>query len=163
MIPEINTFFDRYKFGWLEESSKSYSQKLVHDLYATYSALIDVIISLGQWYRDQPLLSHTLVWGIRVDIFELSIQRLVFWLTYEVLMSTKNFYYCLDTMKNRTNMKDPKKERELLSWVANYIYLKLGWCYLGYRENCDKNVIPILFRKVLEVHYVEIVGSYRSR
>lgn len=56
----------------------SYNPKVVQKFYESYAASIVLMTSTGMSDQDQPLLAHTLVRGVRVDLLEKRIHSLLF-------------------------------------------------------------------------------------
>ena len=76
---------------------------------------------VGQSYWDQPLLTHTLVRGTRVNISKQTIHRFLFGADRPLPATIVEFDHPMETVKNWIKMWDADQKLELLRWIAGYI------------------------------------------
>ena len=105
-LSDIWPIFEQYGLGWMTQPSRRYSSELVREFYASYVASVGLSTPVGQRYILQPVLTHVMVRGTRVDISEETIHRFLFGPDRPVPVSTAEFDHRLSTVRDRVRMRD---------------------------------------------------------
>lgn len=71
--PDLRDLFNRYGLGWMGKPSGSYFPKIVCEFYASYDAFIHLITPDVERAVVQPPITHIMVRGVRVNLFEKTI------------------------------------------------------------------------------------------
>jgi len=74
-VPDIHALFQRHMCEWMARSPGSYSEEIVKEFYASYTATFRGSIERLAKPATQPPLKDTLVDGFSVDISETTIRR----------------------------------------------------------------------------------------
>ncbi|KAG5585467.1 hypothetical protein H5410_045901 [Solanum commersonii] len=122
-IPDIHRLFNIHKCDWMARDPGIYSEEIVREFYASYTATLRDSISKRSKPLAQAPLTFTLVRGCPVDISPTTIRRFLYSPTmgHSWSLNTAEFDYKWDIVRSGTFQRNAEQREAIILWLARYI------------------------------------------
>ncbi|KAG5591713.1 hypothetical protein H5410_042227 [Solanum commersonii] len=122
-VLDIHRLFNLHKYDWMARDPGTYSEDIVREFYASYTATLRGSISKRSKPLAQDPLTSTLVRGCPVDISPATIRRFLYGSTagHSWSLNIAEFDYRWDIVQSGAFQRNAEQREVVILWLARYI------------------------------------------
>uniref|UniRef100_M1D9T7 Integrase core domain containing protein n=1 Tax=Solanum tuberosum TaxID=4113 RepID=M1D9T7_SOLTU len=122
-VPEIHRLFKLQKCDWMAQAPRTYSEEIVREFYASYTATLRGSISKRTKPTEQDPFTSTMVPGCLVHISRATISRFLYSpiTGYSWSLNITQFDYRWDIMRGSALQRNGEQREAVKLWSAKYI------------------------------------------